>query len=121
MSEHRLRVAEVVVETDDTKSLVFEPCDAFHYRPGQFLTLRIGDVARCYSLSSSPDIDDKLTVTVKRTPDGYASNWIHDHVVAGTELDVLPPGGVFSPRSLDDDLLCCAAGSGKLSLCSSAR
>lgn len=111
MPEHRLRVAEIVVETDDAKSLVFEK-PAFPYRPGQFLTLRVGEVARCYSLSSSPHTDDKLTVTVKRTPGGYASNWIHDNVVAGMELDVLPPGGVFSPASLDEDLVCCAAGSG---------
>lgn len=112
MLEHRLRVAEVVVETGDAKSLVFERPAEFHYRPGQFLTLRVGEVARCYSLSSSPYTDDKPTVTVKRTPDGYASNWIHDNVVAGMELDVLPPGGVFSPATLDDDLVCCAAGSG---------
>lgn len=118
---HRLRVADVVVETDEARSLVFEltpqQAEQFAYRPGQFLTLRIpseerGSVARCYSLSSSPHVDDALTVTVKRTPEGYASNWIHDNVVPGTELDVLPPGGVFSPKSLDADLLCVAAGSG---------
>lgn len=115
---HRLRVVDVVVETDDARSLVFDvsPAD-LPYRPGQFLTLRIpsdqtGSVARCYSLSSSPHTDGALMVTVKRTPDGYASNWIHDNVRPGSELDVLPPGGVFSPKSLDDDLLCVAAGSG---------
>ena len=118
---HRLRIADVVTETDDARSLVFEltPEQAayFAYRPGQFLTLCIpsdecGSVARCYSLSSSPHVDDALTVTVKRTADGYASNWIHDNVAPGTELDVLVPGGVFSPKSLDADLLLVAAGSG---------
>jgi 3-ketosteroid 9alpha-monooxygenase subunit B len=118
MADYRLVVAEVVEETDDARSLVFEvPAEGFDYRPGQFLTLRIpsderGSVARCYSLSSSPHTDGRPQVTVKRTPDGYASNWIHDNVVAGTVLEVLPPGGVFSPRSLDADLLCLAAGSG---------
>jgi 3-ketosteroid 9alpha-monooxygenase subunit B len=123
LNYHQLRVAEVVVETDDARSLVFalsaEQVERFHYRPGQFLTLRIpsderGSVARCYSLSSSPvcDAPNVLRVTVKRTPTGYASNWIHDNVVAGMVLDVLPPGGVFSPKSLDGDFLCFAAGSG---------
>jgi 3-ketosteroid 9alpha-monooxygenase subunit B len=116
-----LRVADVVAETDDARSLVFDlaadQAEHFGYRPGQFLTLRIpsdrcGSVARCYSLSSSPHTGDALTVTVKRTPEGYASNWIHDNIRPGSELDVLPPGGVFSPKSLDDDLLCVAAGSG---------
>jgi 3-ketosteroid 9alpha-monooxygenase subunit B len=51
-------------------------------------------------------------VTVKRTPDGYASNWLCDHVVAGHELEVLPPAGTFVPRDLDVDFLLLAGGSG---------
>lgn len=114
---YRLRVAEVVEETAEASTLVFEdePADRFGYRPGQFLTIRIpsdttGSVARCYSLSSSPHTDDRLRVTVKRT--GHGSSWICDEVRAGDELDCLPPAGVFTPASLDDDLLLLAAGSG---------
>ncbi|TDD85947.1 ferredoxin--NADP reductase [Saccharopolyspora karakumensis] len=115
---HRLRVAEVVEETADARSVVFDvDTTRLPYRPGQFLTLRIpsdrcGSVARAYSLSSSPITDARLAVTVKRTEDGYASNWICDNVAAGTELDVLDPAGVFTPKSLEDDLLLFAAGSG---------
>ncbi|GDY29780.1 ferredoxin--NADP reductase [Gandjariella thermophila] len=118
---HRLRVAEVIAETAEAHSLVFDPprgrTEPLPYRPGQFLTLRIpsercGSVARAYSLSSSPHVDPRLQVTVKRTPDGYASNWICDNVTAGTELDVLEPAGVFTPRSLEENLLLFAAGSG---------
>jgi 3-ketosteroid 9alpha-monooxygenase subunit B len=69
-------------------------------------------VARCYSLSSSPHTDDRLQVTVKRTADGYGSNWICDQVRAGAELECLPPAGVFTPASLDENLLLFAAGSG---------
>lgn len=116
-----LRVAAVITETAEARSLVFdvpeELAERFRYRPGQFLTLRIpsartGSVARCYSLSSSPYTDDRLTVTVKRTPDGYASNWLCDTVTPGQTLEVLPPAGVFTPDDLDADLLLLAAGSG---------
>ncbi|GAB3687359.1 2Fe-2S iron-sulfur cluster-binding protein [Saccharopolyspora tripterygii] len=115
---HRLRVAEVVEETADARSVVFDvDVTRLPYRPGQFLTLRIpsdrcGSVARAYSLSSSPVTDGRLAVTVKRTADGYASNWICDNVAVGTELDVLEPAGVFTPKALEDDLLLFAAGSG---------
>jgi 3-ketosteroid 9alpha-monooxygenase subunit B len=118
---HRLRVDSVVVETDDTCSVVFdvpaELAEVFRYKPGQFLTVRIpserdGSVARCYSLSSSPVTGDKHAVTVKRTPGGYASGWIADNVGPGSELDVLPPAGLFSPASLDSNFLLLAAGSG---------
>ena len=106
---HRLRVVEVVDETPDAKSFVLEG-GGFTPRPGQFLTVRIGTAARCYSLCSAPD--EPLKITVKRTPDGYGSHWMCDNAVVGTELDVLGPVGVFTPASLDADLLAFAGGSG---------
>lgn len=118
---YRLRVAEVVRETADACSLVFEVDSAhrerFAYRPGQFLTVRVpsdrcGSVARCYSLSSSPHVDERLQVTVKRTAGGYGSNWLCDRIAVGDELEALPPAGVFTPTTLDADLLLFAAGSG---------
>jgi 3-ketosteroid 9alpha-monooxygenase subunit B len=120
-ASYQLRVASVVAETPEACSLVFEVppelAAEFAYKPGQFLTLRVpvdpaASVARCYSLCSSPLTGDRLTVTVKQTPDGYASRWIAQNVTAGTVLDVLPPAGAFTPDSLDDDLLLLAAGSG---------
>ena len=68
--------------------------------------------ARCYSLSSSPHDGGPLTVTVKRTVDGYASNWICDNLREGDTIKVLPPSGIFTPASLDADLLLFAGGSG---------
>jgi len=111
----QVRVAEVVQETGDACSLVLDA--GFDYRPGQFVTVRIpsercGSVARCYSLCTSPLAGERPAITVKRTSGGYASNWILDHVVAGTVLDVLPPAGTFCPGSLSGDFLLFAAGSG---------
>lgn len=117
---HRLRVAQVVQETADAVSLQFE-LDAeqeaqFHYRPGQFLTLRLpwqGEhLLRCYSMSSAPTVDASLRVTIKRVVEGRGSNWVCDHVRAGDEIEVMAPAGVFVPRSLDGDFLLFAGGSG---------
>ncbi|WP_068268851.1 ferredoxin--NADP reductase [Aldersonia kunmingensis] len=116
-----VRVSGVIEETADARSLVFDvPADAaerFAYKPGQFLTLRIpseltGSVARCYSLASSPLSDSEPKVTVKRTVDGYGSNWLCDNITVGDTIEVLPPSGVFTPASLDDDFLLWGAGSG---------
>ncbi|WP_068021216.1 ferredoxin--NADP reductase [Nocardia mexicana] len=116
-----VRIVRVVRETPDAVSLVLAPdsehADRFAYRPGQFLTLRIpsdrtGSVSRCYSLSSAPHEGGPLQVTVKRTRDGYGSNWLCDNAVEGMSLDALPPAGLFVPASLDTDLLLFAAGSG---------
>ncbi|MFC5178631.1 2Fe-2S iron-sulfur cluster-binding protein [Nocardioides taihuensis] len=114
-----LRVADLVRETADAVSVVFEVppehAEAFTFRPGQFLTLgipsdRTGLVARCYSINVPPG--EPLQVTVKRTPGGFASHWINDELRVGATVRVLPPSGIFTPKSLDDDLLLFAGGSG---------
>lgn len=130
-----LRIADVIAETDDARSLVFEvPSDAtvpperLRYAPGQFLTLRVpsdrtGSVARCYSLCSSPYTDASLTVTVKRTAGGYASNWLCDNAHPGMRMHLLAPSGTFVPSALDNHFLLLAAGSGItpiMSICKSA-
>ncbi|QYJ04954.1 ferredoxin--NADP reductase [Nocardioides panacisoli] len=124
-----LTVADVVEETGDAKSITFErPAEGgerFDFKPGQFLTLavpsdRTGLAARCYSLSSSPDAEH-LTVTVKRTVEGYASNWVNDNLRPGDTIRVLPPSGIFTPDELDDDLLLLAGGSGVTPIMSITR
>jgi 3-ketosteroid 9alpha-monooxygenase subunit B len=115
-----LKVLDVVEETSDAHSIVFEVpdeiADRFVYTPGQFLTVAVpsdqtGLAARCYSLSSAPH-SGRHQITVKRTAEGYASNWICDNLREGDTLRVLPPSGIFTPRDVESDLLLFAGGSG---------
>ncbi|HEX2894808.1 MAG TPA: ferredoxin--NADP reductase [Marmoricola sp.] len=124
-----LNVADVIEETDDARSIVFEvPSElqeTFAYVPGQFLTVAVpsektGLAARCYSLSSAPH-SGQHQITVKRTVDGYASNWIVENLKAGDTLRVLPPSGIFTPKDIDADFLLFAAGSGITPVMSIAR
>ena len=119
-----LQVTHIVNETADAKSLVFGlPADMppalrekFNYQPGQFLTLRLPiggrHVPRCYSMSSTPGLDQGLRVTVKRVVGGRGSNWLCDQLKVGDQIEVLPPSGVFTPRDLQGDFLLFAGGSG---------
>lgn len=116
---HLLVVRDVVSETADASSIVFdvppELAAEFDFRPGQFLTIgvpsdRTGLVARCYSICTPPG--QPLTVTVKRTVEGYASNWINDNLAPGDRLRVLAPSGIFTPKDWSADLLLFAGGSG---------
>jgi len=117
---HPLRVADVIEETHDSKSIVFAIPEAlrqvFRYRAGQFLTLEIpwagSMLRRCYSLASSPQCDPVPKVTVKRVKDGRASNWLNDNVRAGDTLSVLPPEGRFVLTDTDAPLVLFAGGSG---------
>lgn len=116
-----LTVASVIAETADAKTIVFDIADKdvanCEYLPGQHLTLRVpssetGSVARCYSLSSAPGVDRNLRITVKRTSNGYASNWLCDNAAPGMRLQALSPAGTFHPTDGMGDLLLFAGGSG---------
>ncbi len=117
---HELRVRTVVPETDDARSFVLdippELAAAYAYQPGQFLTFRcwVGGEPRlrCYSMSSAPETDRDLQVTIKRVPGGVVSNWAVDSLAPGATIEATLPSGVFGRRSQGGDILAFAGGSG---------
>jgi ferredoxin-NADP reductase len=117
---HRLTVADVIEETAATRSFVLDIppslAECFAYVAGQFCMFRatIGGepIARCYSMSSSPQTGDPFTVTVKRMPGGKMSNWMNDTLAAGDAIDVMPPAGRFVLRASETPIMAFAAGSG---------
>ncbi|MDV3128573.1 ferredoxin--NADP reductase [Mycobacterium sp. 21AC1] len=113
-----LRVKHVVRETPDAVSLVFDrpAISDFGYLPGQFVTLLVHvdgrEHRRCYSMSSSPALDEDLRITVKRDRDGVVSNWLNSTAAAGDQLHVAPPQGRFVLGDQDRELVAFAGGSG---------
>jgi 3-ketosteroid 9alpha-monooxygenase subunit B len=121
LTYHKLKVSRIVEETADARTIEFaippELKGAFQYKPGQHLQLHVpcGDkpLPRCYSLSGTPLVaGDPVRVTVKRVADGRASSWLCARLGPGDELEVAPPAGMFTPKSLDGDFLLFAGGSG---------
>jgi 3-ketosteroid 9alpha-monooxygenase subunit B len=121
-SFHTLRVAEVVQETADARSFVFEvpaPLEPlFRYGAGQFLTFEVPfqsmRLHRCYSLSSAPECDARPQVTVKRVERGRVSNWFNDSLRSGDAIQVKPPEGLFvlRPEEAGRPLVMFGGGSG---------
>jgi ferredoxin-NADP reductase len=117
---HPLTVVDVVDETTDTRSFVLDVppalVDTFAYAAGQFCTFRAtidGEpIVRCYSMSSSPEVGDPLTTTVKRVPGGRMSNWMNDALAPGDTIDVMRPAGLFQLRDVDVPIVAFAGGSG---------
>ena len=102
-SFHHLKIAEIVHETAEARSLRFEVPEAlretFRFRPGQHLTqvADIGgeEVRRNYSLCTAPD-EGALKVTVKRIPGGAFSNWAAETLKPGDSIGVMAPHGSFT-------------------------
>ncbi len=118
LSAIKARVERVTAETPDTTTFTLRPNRNWPgARTGQHLglTVEIDGVRhnRRYSISSAPDADRTVAITVKRQPDGIVSTWLHDHVAVGDVLALDPPAGDFTlPNPLPTRLLLLSAGSG---------
>ncbi|WP_352695773.1 hybrid-cluster NAD(P)-dependent oxidoreductase [Mesorhizobium sp. M0587] len=95
----------VIDETHDVKTFVLtSPMDRmFCFSAGQYVLVHLNmnghAVTRSYSVSSPPTRPLDLQITVKRTPGGFVSNWLHDNLSVGDELEIEGPLGSFN---LDD-------------------
>ena len=99
-----------IAESEVVTSFYLRPSDGGdvpNYEPGQYVTVRIDHPTsptspRNYSLSDRPGAGH-FRISVKRepslaagAPDGLVSNYLHDAVNVGDELELGPPCGEFT-------------------------
>lgn len=101
-SDTTLRVREVIWETPDTISLLFDPPGKdFRYKPGQYISviLNLSDKQekRYFYITSSPFTDRFPSITIKKVIDGKSSWLYFQQVKPGTVFEVTAPEGKFTP------------------------
>lgn len=100
---YSLKVSEVTQQTKDCVAISFDVPqllkDKFIYLPGQYLTLKLHvngeEIRRSYSVCSSPLMDEKITVAIKKVKEGRGSTYINEKVKAGDVIEVMVPMGNF--------------------------
>lgn len=117
-----LSIKKIIPETAEAKSFVLEPVNGkeIAYSAGQFLTFVFKkengiEERRNYSISSSPDNNEPLMITVKRIPNGEYSRKLIDLMQVGDELQTIGASGFFTlpdDMQLYDQFVFLAAGSG---------
>ncbi|MGW1739279.1 2Fe-2S iron-sulfur cluster-binding protein [Nocardia sp. NPDC001965] len=122
----RAKVTRIAKETPDTRTFVLEPHDGpFAYQAGQFCTFKVvvdgKPLFRSYSMSSCPHTDTEFMTTVKRVPGGLVSNWMHDNLSEGDEVELTVPTGRFCLRDGDVPVLGFSGGSGITPIISLAK
>jgi len=118
-------VVERRQETADTASFVLKTPESYpDYQPGQHIDVAVEingvRTVRQYSLTGiratngSGSIKDKtVSVTVKRAAGGKVSNYLHDHIHAGAQIEISTPRGDFAMPTTDRSAyLFFSAGSG---------
>ncbi len=116
-----LKIIEIKEDTSDTKSLKLKQLsdNPIHYKPGQFLTFiwkkKNKEERRSYSISSTPVLNEQLTITVKRIDNGEYSRYLFDSATVGDVLLSIGSSGFFTlPENINryDQTFFLAAGSG---------
>lgn len=99
--ERRFEVCAKVRESDVITSFHLKPTDGGglpQFQPGQYVTVIAAAngerMRRQYSLSDAPG-QAHLRISVKRETGGAMSNHLHDHIMPGDSLALLPPAGDF--------------------------
>lgn len=96
----KLIIDKLIIESPDTVSVYFKPLDKvfYDYKSGQYLTLKVKvdgkTYHRCFSLSSSPNIDNFLRITVKLK--GEVSHYFYNTAKSGDIVESLLPVGDFT-------------------------
>ncbi|WP_193101399.1 flavin reductase family protein [Burkholderia sp. Z1] len=100
----------------------------FDFQAGQYVTLglEIGgeNVYRCYTVSCAPETTQAgaFEITVKHSPGGVVSTWLHEALQVGARIQASHAAGDFVvPEAHDEPLLFVAGGVGVTPLMSMAR
>ncbi|KGQ62969.1 NADH oxidoreductase [Gallibacterium anatis] len=118
-------VHSIVQETDDVYTLSLITQDFYPYEAGQYALVSIKntpDIARAYTLSSTPGLSRFVTLTVRRINNGVGSNWLTSEVKVGDSLWLSDPMGEFTCSKIKaDNYLLVAGGCGVTPIMSMTR
>lgn len=131
VADARWQTAVVVAtepSTPSIKSFVLAPERPFAFEAGQHVDLRLTaengySAVRSYSIGSSPAELRRIEVSIQRLADGEVSQFFHDVVAVGDEVELRGPlGGHFVWRPADGGpLLLIGGGSGLVPLMAMIR
>lgn len=104
-------LVKIVNESEHVKTFRFVIPQRIAFLPGQYATFEFANIpngdsleVRTWTLSETPNSingDNTLDITVKRTPNGLLTNWLHDHAEIGMQASLLGIQGEMTAVRLD--------------------
>ena len=93
-------IEQIHNEIEGFKTFTFKNGHGIEYKPGQYITFvqksTPQEIRRSYSITSSPLLNEPLTIGVKRIENGIFSRQLIDHAKTGDELLTTGAGGLFT-------------------------
>src|SRR5450432_469211 len=96
----RARVVALRDEAGDAVSLFLRPNELWlGFRAGQYVQLSVSSagirVTRCFSLSSAPEDEGPVRVTIRIAPNGAISQWVRKEARVGSVVSLSQAMGSF--------------------------
>lgn len=94
-------ILDIIQETENVKTFILqEATNQLTFKAGQFLTFSLmidGEEAkRSYSISTAPYELPNVGITMKKSQNGFASNFLFENLQKGDTLNAYPPIGEFT-------------------------
>ncbi|MDD2506558.1 MAG: FAD-binding oxidoreductase [Candidatus Cloacimonetes bacterium] len=115
-------IEEIIDYTYDIKGITFrlQQGETIDFKAGQYVQLETEPygkvkqkVMRAYSISSKPELNDRIQLIIRLVPEGICSTWVHRILKVGDKVNFTGPYGDFYLRDTNADILFVAGGSGK--------
>jgi Na+-transporting NADH:ubiquinone oxidoreductase subunit F len=118
---YRVVVEEIINYTYDIRGItlkLLEPT-TIDFKAGQYVQLespKYGRVkqkaTRAYSISSKPEIKDKLQLIIRKVPEGMVTTWTNEFLKEGDIVNLTGPYGEFMIKDTNADMIFVSGGSG---------
>lgn len=113
-------------ETPRAKTFRLRPAEPMHHLAGQYCLVRLTapdgyTASRSYSIASPPGEEAEIDITVERLDGGEVSEFLHDEVELGDELDLRGPIGGWFVWGGDTPAVLVGGGSGIVPLMAMLR
>ena len=113
-------VVSEIIPRKDAKTFILKADKLAYFRAGQYVSvkLQVGNAvtARPYTLAGAPlrALEGEYEITVKKSADGFVSDYILENWEVGTEVTLSGPEGPFSyePMRDESEVVGLAGGSG---------
>ncbi|CAM4236946.1 ring-1,2-phenylacetyl-CoA epoxidase subunit PaaE [Pedobacter westerhofensis] len=108
MTTIQFRITAISKEPGDNVFIQLAPLDGKmpYYEAGQFLTVLFvvngKEIRRSYSICSSPDVDEPLSIAVKLVENGEISKHLHHKTAVGDLFTALAPNGLFTYHPVEE-------------------
>lgn len=118
--EHSVILQSIEPLTYDIKRFSFKlpEGDRIHHKAGQFVTLVAkipepkSQPMRCFSFATSPSVEDRVDIIVRKNPKGTMTPYLFEHAKPGDEFKMIAPYGEFYLRDTDAPCIWIGGGSG---------